>query len=297
MNIWLIQEKSIQPSDLLELCEKYGHHLHYHLDPAPESYNVACFFANAQDIGYMAHGIPASMVSRFFLCMPSNKKSVIVPTTAHDLWMNQAIINNVSMLKSNGCAIVDPFHDEQLKYNRRAPAFEIIAACDTSKFMFDYIPLPPHPGSFGVKRRHHYHTGVDLYVHRSNAAVYPFEDGEIVAHGFFTGIECGSPWWNTTEYIAIKSGEYVTVYGEIETDEFVPEIGKKVTTKDRIGKVIPVTKNRHPEFHYHNNKMLHVERHLAHKFHDTSVSEWEIDKKQPDILLDPTEFLQSIKGE
>jgi hypothetical protein len=128
-------------------------------------------------------------------------------------------------------------------------------------------------------------------------------DGEIVGYGHFTGTFCNSPWWNNTHYIAIKHDEYVIVYGEVLLgNDYIGQdgavnnrhIGTMVTRQTPLGVVIPVTKNRHPEYCYHNNKMLHVELYDANKFRAAKVDEWELDKKQPDALLDPTDFLLAI---
>ena len=150
--------------------------------------------------------------------------------------------------------------------------------------------------------------GVDLYVHRDNADVYPFMPGEIVAYGSFTGAACGSPWWNDTYYIAIKHENIVIVYGEIILNGSLFAlssqgqlanrhscVGRHVTINTNLGTVIPVTKNRHIEYPYHNSKMLHVEIYNADEFKASKVDEWELDKKQPTALINPTQFLLSLQ--
>jgi hypothetical protein len=229
---------------------------------------------------------------------------MIVPIVSAIDWANG--LGVVEELKRLGYVIVDLFCDERMHKAEFLPAlaFEINAAAKaTEGFAFGYVPIGDHPGAFGVRRRHHYHTGVDLYVHRNNAVVYPFLGGEIVDYGHFTGTFCNSPWWNNTHYIAIKHDERVVVYGEILlSNDFISQdgvvnnkhIGTGVTRRTALGVVIPVTKNRHPEYFYHNNKMLHVELYDASKFRAARVDEWELDKKQPGALLDPTEFLLTM---
>jgi len=233
---------------------------------------------------------------------------LIVPIVSAIDWANE--LSAVEELKKLGYIIVDLFCDERMHKAEFLPAlaFEINAAVKaTEKFVFGYVPTGKHPGAFGVRRRHHYHTGVDLYVHRDNAIVYPFADGEVVDYGHFTGTFCNSPWWNNTHYIAVKHDEHVVVYGEILlSNDFIgrqggivnnKHIGKKVTRQTPLGVIVPVTKNRHTEYLYHNNKMLHVELYDASKFRAARVDEWELDKKQPGALLDPTEFLLSMSAQ
>ncbi len=262
--------------------------------------DVMCVLADANTIGKMVHGISDNLLVSAYLALPPMAKKVVAPAMNTNMWFSNPVQRNIEMLKGDGCIIVDVDYKMlacgSMGYGALAPIFEIVAACDTSKFMFGYIPMGVHPGAFGVKRRHHYHTGVDLYVHRDNAIVYPFENGEIVSLGPFTGTLCGSPWWNDTSYVAIKHGDFVVVYGEIKLrSQSEIFIGRTVTTKDSLGSVVPVTKNRHPEYPYHNNKMLHVELHKAENFDAARVDEWEIDKKQPGCLLDPTDYVWKHK--
>lgn len=229
---------------------------------------------------------------------------LIVPIVSAIDWANG--LSTVEELKKLGYVVVDLFCDERMHKAEFLPAlaFEINAAVRATRgFVFGYVPTGDHPGAFGVRRRHHYHTGVDLYVHRNNAIAYPFLDGEIVDYGHFTGTLCNSPWWNNTHYIAVKHNNRVIVYGEILlSNDFISQdgvvnnkhIGTEVTKRTALGVVVPVTKNRHPEYFYHNNKMLHVELYDASKFRAARVDEWELDKKQPGALLDPTEFLLAM---
>ena len=229
-------------------------------------------------------------------CTQKHIKKILAPVLSKDVWLSESTQNSVKDFMQEGYAVVDYACGYFDAFNLD---FEIFAALDSTKFTFRTVPLFPHPGSFGIKRRYHYHTGVDLYVHRNNAVVVPFEDGEIVSYGHFTGTFCNSPWWNNTHYIAVKSGDKVFVYGELVLDQtFIDadgkilktHIGEKVTTSTILGTIIPVTKERRIEYPYHNNKMLHFEMYDAKTFVDAAVDEWEIDKKQPGSLLDPTEY-------
>ena len=65
----------------------------------------------------------------------------------------------------------------------------------------------------------------------------------------------------------------------------------KIKQNDALGLIIPVTNKRHPEYEYHNCKMLHVELYNADTFRDAAVDEWELDDKQPGSLLDSTNYI------
>lgn len=56
------------------------------------------------------------------------------------------------------------------------------------------IPQGNHPGAFGFKRKHDFHTGIDLYCNDFDS-VFAIEDGIIVNIEQFTGPEVGSDWW------------------------------------------------------------------------------------------------------
>ena len=61
------------------------------------------------------------------------------------------------------------------------------------------LPLPPHPGAFGVKRRFHTHEGTDLFCPQGTP-VRAVEARAIVAIKPFTGAHAGasvSHWCDT----------------------------------------------------------------------------------------------------
>jgi len=69
-------------------------------------------------------------------------------------------------------------------------------------FIMPPIPLKPCPGSFGVARHKHYHTGVDLYT-PAGSPVMAIEDGVVIGYDWFTGPKVKMPWWNDTRSIYI----------------------------------------------------------------------------------------------
>jgi len=231
-------------------------------------------------------------------------RRVIVPLMNIEDYHTSKVQDKIDLIKlaTHNCCIVDYACCVETRDCNNL-MFEIYAAIHDEKFIFNFIPTGKHPGAFGVKRRHHYHTGIDLYMHRNNSTARALEDGEVVSYGHFTGKQGNSPWWNDTHYIAIKHGKYVVVYGEILLPySFIASIddndkafvGTKIEQNDELGLIIPVTKKRHPEYEYHNNKMLHVELYNADTFRDAAVDEWELDNKQPNSLLDPYEYIKNI---
>lgn len=118
------------------------------------------------------------------------------------------------------------------------------------------VPIYPHPGSFGARRKHEIHTGVDLYV-PIMTKVYPIEDGIVTAIVPFTGPHAGSDWWKNTWAILVHGRTGTFVYGEIEPDESV-SVGMKVKGGEtQLGRVIPVIK--HVKETTISTTMLHIE--------------------------------------
>ncbi len=275
--------------------------------------------ASANTIGKISNGICDNLLTCCYCAFPQekrkNKKIVIAPAMNTEMLNSPAVIRNLEQLQKDNCVIIETAYKTlacgDTGYGALADIGNIVTACDDSKFGFHFIPEDPnHPGSFGMHRKNHIHTGVDLYCHYENKPVFPFEDGEIIDMGQFTGKEIGMPWWNTTYYVSVKSGEFVTVYGEIKVEcSKIGEhlwgggilypckynIGDKVTTKDRLGVVIPVVNKRHPEYENHNTKMLHVERFEADKYKIGFHQPWDEGNPQPEGLLNPTEFLKKFK--
>ena len=149
-----------------------------------------------------------------------------------------------------------------------------------------FIPEKPHPGSFGMDRRHHVHTGVDLYTKRG-MDVYAVEDGKVIDIGLFTGAAVGSPWWNETSYVYIEGESGIVCYGEIELAEIIVP-GFAARRGEWIGDVTPVLKKGpKPEIPFHSDCMLHIELYV-HGFTVGQEKEWLIGAPQPAYLIDPT---------
>lgn len=146
------------------------------------------------------------------------------------------------------------------------------------------IPVGTHPGAFGAKRKHDFHTGVDLYCEEGQA-IYAVEDGIVVKNDIFTGTEVGFPWWRTTWAVMIEGESGVVNYGELSSELILCD---KIKRGDVIGNVKQVLFSHKKRFDIigHNTSMLHVE---LYKPNSRDFALWENEK--PENILDPTPFL------
>ena len=136
------------------------------------------------------------------------------------------------------------------------------------------------PGGFGTIRKYDTHTGVDLYCEDGDE-VFAIEDGVVIAIEDFTGENAGSPWWEQTQAVVIKSGNLIWLYGEITTDLVV---GQKISEGQIIGNVKRVLKKDKQKT---PTSMLHME--LYDDYNGSVI--WEHNKPKPNGLLDPTNKL------
>ncbi|GBG14482.1 peptidase M23 [Novimethylophilus kurashikiensis] len=142
------------------------------------------------------------------------------------------------------------------------------------------LPLSPHPGAFGVRRRFHTHEGVDLYA-PEGTEVFAVEAGEVIAVRQFTGPELGHDWWLPTYGVWIEGASGVVLYGEIEPHLAV---GQQVMAGERVGTVLRVLK----EDKGRPTSMLHLE---LRDSGNTADIEWLDNENRPAGLLDPTPYL------
>lgn len=145
------------------------------------------------------------------------------------------------------------------------------------------LPMHPHPGAFGVERRHHRHEGVDLYA-AERVAVRAMEAGTVVAIEHFTGPQAGSDWWLPTQCVMIEGASGVLNYGEIKPARSLA-VGTRVDAGEVVGQVATVLR----EDKGRPRSMLHLERYV----HGTRVplASWGLGEVQPAQLLDPTGML------
>lgn len=148
---------------------------------------------------------------------------------------------------------------------------------------FTGLPLPPHPGAFGVQRRNHVHEGVDLYCAQGEP-VFAVEEGKVVSVAPFTGSIAGSPWWLDTWAVMVEGASGVLLYGEI-----VPEsglaLGEDIFPGQVVGHVTRVLRNPKGR----PDTMLHLELHVPGT---REAFEWL--NERPVSLLDPTPFLLEV---
>lgn len=142
------------------------------------------------------------------------------------------------------------------------------------------LPLPPHPGAFGVRRKHHSHEGVDLYVPQGTP-VRAVEAGTIVAIKPFTGPHAGLDCWLDTWAIFVSGASGTVVYGEVAAHT---KVGQMVVAGELLGVVIRVL--RHDKGR--PMSMLHLE---LRGHGNTDDIEWLDHENRPAALLDPTPFL------
>lgn len=152
-----------------------------------------------------------------------------------------------------------------------------------------YIPAGgSHPGSFGIDRHEHVHTGVDLYA-PYGCPVRAMEAGKVIAIEWFTGPSINLPWWNDTRAVYVEGDSGVFNYGEIKEFPNI-KVGSTIEQGQLIGYVLIVLK----KFKGRPMSMLHVELY-DHGYVD-SWGEWKIGNPKPEHLQDPTLFLLSIPG-
>lgn len=145
-----------------------------------------------------------------------------------------------------------------------------------------WLPTGVHPGAFGVRRRHHTHEGVDLYV-PEGTAVTAVEDGRVVAIEWFTGPTAGSPWWLDTQAVLVEGASGVVLYGEIVPTVRADDVIRAGEAVGWVRRVLRHDKGRPVS-------MLHLELHEP----GTRRSwEWGVGEPQPSSLRDPTNFLRN----
>lgn len=144
------------------------------------------------------------------------------------------------------------------------------------------IPIPQHPGAFGVTRKHHVHEGVDLYC-RECEPVFAMEGGVVSAVLPFTGPGAGSPWWLDTFAVMIEGESGTINYGEIRPAAGL-QVGSVVKAGDHVGDVITVLAKDKGR----PRNMLHLELYDAGC---NNTVEWKVGELQPPGLRDPTEIL------
>jgi phosphopantothenoylcysteine decarboxylase len=162
---------------------------------------------------------------------------------------------------------------------------------DDAKVNCSGIPQAGHPGAFKTCRKHHTHTGVDLYTD-DGETVHAVEDGTVVSIEDFTGASQNSPWWEDTRCVLVEGASGVVCYGEITPAPWM-EVGmqlKRGTPLGSVKRVLKLGKER-PDIEGHSTSMLHIEvyQHGIRKSFEEDASLGEL--SDWNTLIDPTPML------
>lgn len=165
--------------------------------------------------------------------------------------------------------------------------FELVPTADSMSFRTmgahqTGLPLPPHPGAYGVQRKNHVHEGCDLYAPQGTP-VLAVESGVVGDVRQFTGPEVGSPWWHKTYAVWVEGASGVILYGEVAPHV---KVGQQVCAGEILGVVIRVL--RHDKGR--PCSMLHLEHHIPGS---REAPEWLSAEDPPRVLRNPTSFLLS----
>ena len=275
--------------------------------------------ATANTISKIAYGNADSFLLATILALP-DKIRIMCPAMNTNMWENPITQENIDRLKKFGWHFISPVSgmlacgdlgmgklpntreiiekfDEiinplpvwsfplEMKY--KGTTIDSYSFLDIDLTKEVEIPMLPHVGAFGVRRRFDHHCGVDLYA-PIDTPVYAVEDGEIVDICPFTGPSAGYNFWLDTEAIYIKGESGVVVYGEIGVDPNL-KIGDKISQRQFVGKVkrVIVKDKGRPM------SMLHLELHHRDHIH---CGHWHRDGVKPIGKLDPTKHLiKSVK--
>lgn len=153
------------------------------------------------------------------------------------------------------------------------------------------LPINAHPGAFGCKRRHDFHTGIDLYG-KPGDWVYAINEGIVVSVDKFTGTSDTS-WWLPTDAIMVETPTENWVYGEVKS---YVKVGDKVKRGQVIGELVPVLKPEklREDIPKHSCTMLHLEKYSRNYEPAQGWATWKDFDSRPSYLLDPTQDLIDI---
>jgi len=292
-----------------------------HIEEAQNCDAFICVPATANIIAKFAMGIADDFVSSTFIAIPNKIPKIICPAMNTIMYENPACSQNLNVLESRGCYIIEPVYGElacgvvgigKLPKPRdivnktidfldtRKPWHWPISQIpqgvteDSNSFLRINIereveiPVKYHFGAFGAMRRFDRHRGVDLYA-PVGTKVSAVQKGIVKDIRPWTGINANCDWWNDTDAISIEGEDGLVVYGEIKVNPKL-KIGNEVMAGDLIGEVLQVLKKDKGR----PTSMLHLELRKP-GFYKNIDKTWNQDL--PDGLLDPTPFLiRSMKN-
>lgn len=289
-----------------------------HVDLAKWADGMIISPCTVNTLSKLNYGIADNLLTSTFIALDKTKHRVIALAMNVNMYSNIVTQTNLSQLQDmipnikivhpvNGLlacgdigigklaptsdiidAIHSVFHSKD-KWRFPLPSMEKLGTTNDSFSYLDHnwgrsvkIPVSPHCGSYGIRRKHDVHKGVDLYA-PPGTAVHTVEDGEVIKIIPFTGKDAGCPWWNDTMGIYVKGKSGIVVYGEVKPLPMLKE-GVKLVAGTKIATVERVLKKDKGG----PTSMLHLELHDKYSIH---TGTWQINKRTPKGLLDPTQYL------
>jgi len=250
----------------------------------------------------MVNGICDNLLTSVFRAWDFNKPIFLAPSANTKMWFHPVTKSHLKTLKEWKVNVIYPTVKKlacgEYGIGALADLDAIVNIVEGHKWInpfialddgnLPYLPLSPHSGSFGAKRKHDIHSGTDLYCPEF-AIIRAMEDGEVHSIGQFTGKNVGCDWWNDTWQVSVKGKSGVIVYGEIDVNKDL-KIGNKISKGDILGIVLQVLKHLPKEtIEGHSCSMLHVEL-----FDDKLCNvcpNWELGNDRAKGVLDPTPYL------
>lgn len=289
-------------NDKDEFYDNYSYHkddkvLHIELREWADCFLIAPCSLNT--MAKMANGICDNLLTSIFRSWDFTKPIYVSPCANTKMWLHPITKSHLDTFKQWKVNVIYPTVKKlacgEYGVGALADLDTIVNITEGHRWYRPflggkYLPLSPHIGSFGAKRKHEIHTGVDKY-YTMGESVAAMEDGEVISIGQFTGKALGHDWWNDTWHITIKGKSGNIVYGEIKVDEQF-KVGDKVKAGDFMGTLLEVVKEP-PRIYVegHDPAMLHVE--LLRELSECPY--WKVGEDRPKGILDPTPYLYLLE--